>query len=291
MITYLECMPCFLQQALKCCALLKLPPETTKQVVDQVAIRIPHLSIEKSPPWNSRLIYDDIQTITGVKDPFLAIKKQSNLQALKLYDMAKKQIYESPDPIQMAIRIAAAGNVIDYGTYRTIPEITTAFKDSLNHSFSVFQYTLFAQQLKGAKKILYLADNAGEIVFDRLLIETIQKPVVLAVRGLPIINDALRQDAIDVGIDRIVTLIDNGTGYPGTVLEECSEPFRNAFESADLIISKGQGNFETLCNVDAPICMIFMMKCPQVVQHVQSMFAPDPPARQGQFVLACKGVL
>jgi hypothetical protein len=281
-------MPCFLQQALKCADLLNLSSEQSKEIVDRVAMRIPQLTIEKSPPWNSRIIYDEIKAITGVDDPFLEIKKQSNQQAMQLFDMAKERVRQSADPLNMAIRIAAAGNVIDYGTQHTIPEIKTAFNNSLDQPFSVFCYDTFQKRLKDAEKILFLADNAGEIVFDRLLLETIQKPVTVAVRGLPIINDALRQDAIDVGIDRIASIIDNGSGYPGTVLEKCSQSFQQTFEQADLIISKGQGNFETLCDTDAPICMLFMVKCQQVVQHVQTQFAPDPPVRQGQFVLTCK---
>jgi hypothetical protein len=281
-------MPCFLQQALKCASLLNLSTEQTKRVVDQVAMKIPKLSIDQSPPWNSRIIYDEIQAVTGVDDPFLEIKKQSNQQAMQLYDMACERVRQSSDPLNMAIRIAAAGNVIDYGTQHTITEITTAFNKSLDQPFSVFCYETFQKRLNDAKNILFLADNAGEIVFDRLLLETIKKPVTFAVRGVPIINDALRQDAIDVGIDHLAEIIDNGTGYPGTVLEKCSESFKNTFEQADLIISKGQGNFETLCDSDAPICMIFMVKCQQVVQHVQRMFTPDPPLKQGQFVLSCK---
>jgi len=288
MITSLNCIPCFLQQALKCASLLNLSSEQTKRVVDRVAMRIPDLSIEKSPPWNSRIIYDEIQTITGLSDPFSDIKKQSNHQAMQLYDMARKRVQTSSDPLQTAIRMAAAGNVIDYGTQHSVPEIATAFNNSLNQPFTVFCYESFQKQLKDANNILFLADNAGEIVFDRLLIETIQKPVTFAVRGLPIINDALRQDALDVGVDRIATIIDNGAGFPGTVLENCSDTFKQAFAKADLIISKGQGNFETLCDTDAPICMIFMVKCQQVVKHVQNMFLPDPPVKQGQFVLACK---
>jgi hypothetical protein len=280
-------MPCFLQQALKCTDLLNLTSEQSKQLVDRVAMRIPQLDIEKSPPWNSRIIYDEIQVITGIDDPFLEIKKQSNQQAMQLYDMAKSRVQKADDPLKMAIRIAAAGNVIDYGTQHTIPEIQTAFNSSLDQPFSVFCYETFRRRLKDAENILFLADNAGEIVFDRLLLETIQKPVTVAVRGLPIINDALRKDAIDVGIDRIATVIDNGAGYPGTVIEKCSQSFQQAFEQADLIISKGQGNFETLCDTDAPICMIFMVKCQQVVQHVQTRYAPEPPVRKGQFVLTC----
>jgi hypothetical protein len=281
-------MPCFLHQALKCASLLNISSEQTKKVVDRVAMQIPQLSIDKSPPWNSRIIYDEIQAITGVNDPFLDIKKKSNQQALQLYDMAKKRVHQSSDPLKMAIRIAAAGNVIDYGTQNTISEIATAFNNSLEQPFSIFSYESFQKHLKHAKNILFLADNAGEIVFDRLLLEVIQKPVTFAVRGFPIINDALRQDAIDVGIDQIANVIDNGAGYPGTILEKCSETFKKAFDQADFIISKGQGNFESLCDTDAPICMIFMVKCQQVVNHVQTMFSPDPPIRQGQFVLACK---
>jgi hypothetical protein len=287
MITYLDCMPCFLKQAIKCSELLNLSAEKTKAVVDKVALTIPHLSMEQSPPFNSRSIYDAIQSITGIDDPFLAIKKESNDQALQLYPTAKKIVQNSPDPLLMSIHMAAAGNVIDYGTTQTISSIITAFQNALKQPFSVFCFESFKEKLNHANNILFLGDNAGEIVFDRLLIETIGKPVTYAVRGFPIINDALKQDAIDVGIDQLANLIDNGAGYPGTVLDKCSDTFKKAFDQADLIISKGQGNFETLSDVNGPICMIFMVKCHQVIRHVQSLYKPEPPVQQGQFVLGC----
>ena len=287
MITHLDCMPCFLQQALKCSDILNLSAENSKRVIDQVALTIPHLSMEKSPPFNSRLIYDAIISITGIEDPFLPIKNDSNQQALQLYPTAKQMVIDSPDPLLTAIHIAAAGNVIDYGTTQTISSITAAFQNALKQPFSVFCFDSFKKRLKTANNILILGDNAGEIVFDRLLIETINKPVTYAVRGLPIINDALRKDAIDVGIDQIATLIDNGSGYPGTVLEKCSQNFKDVFNQSDLIISKGQGNFESLCDIKGPVCMIFMVKCRQVVQHVQTLYQPAPPVQTGNFVLAC----
>jgi uncharacterized protein with ATP-grasp and redox domains len=119
-----------------------------------------------------------------------------------------------------------------------------------------------------ARSILYLADNAGEIVFDRLLIERLPAGrVTVVVRGAPVINDATRADAQVAGLDRIAEIIDNGSDAPGTVLEDCSAQFRERFESADVIIAKGQGNFETLSAAGANICFLLKIKCPVLATH------------------------
>ncbi|MBN1361800.1 MAG: DUF89 family protein, partial [Sedimentisphaerales bacterium] len=127
--------------------------------------------------------------------------------------------------------------------------------------------------LKGAvaaaETILYLGDNAGEIVFDRLLIEQMPlEKVTFVVRGSPILNDALLADAQAVGLTDLIDVIDNGADAPGTILEGCSKAFRRRFEKADLVISKGQGNYETLSDVDKDIFFLLRPKCAVLARHL-----------------------
>ena len=134
-----------------------------------------------------------------------------------------------------------------------------------------------------AQDILYLADNAGEIVFDRLLIEQLpMQKITVVVKGFPIINDATMEDAVAAGLTEIVSVIDNGSDAPGTILEICSDAFVSRFEQADLIITKGQGNYETLSDIDKNIYFILKAKCPVI--------ASDLGCPIGQMVLINKRV-
>jgi len=169
----------------------------------------------------------------------------------------------------MATRLAIAGNVIDLGAKADLKEddARTAVARSMEEPFHG-DLDAFRRAVESAERILYLGDNAGEIVFDRLLIEQLSpRPVVFAVRGVPVINDATVHDALQAGLQNLVEVIDNGSDAPGTVLADCSEEFRRRFHDADLIVSKGQGNFETLFGETAPIFFLFKVKCPVVALH------------------------
>jgi uncharacterized protein with ATP-grasp and redox domains len=134
--------------------------------------------------------------------------------------------------------------------------------------FDECEYDLFKESLNKAKKILYIADNAGETVLDKLLIEQIKKPVKYAVRSKPIINDATIEDANDAGIDEIAEIVSSGCDAPGTILDLCSDEFRKIYENADLIISKGQGNYETLSGQTRPIFFLLKVKCPVIARDI-----------------------
>jgi len=173
-------------------------------------------------------------------------------------------IAESQDPFGLAVRLSIAGNVIDLGVDGGITESIArqSIKNTLHEPFEGDTNEL-KQSIDAADRILYLADNAGEIVFDRLLIEQMPTDrVTLVVRGGPILNDATIEDARSAGMCELVEVIDNGSDAPGTVLEDCSEAFRKRFAQANLVISKGQGNFETLSDNQANISFMFKVKCP-----------------------------
>ena len=148
-------------------------------------------------------------------------------------------------------------------------EVKKTINDSLSGYLNPKQVQIFKNAVIEAEKILYLADNAGEIVFDHLLIEQLPiEKITVVVKGSPVINDATIDDANVVGLGRIVEVIDNGSDGPGTILETCSQNFRDRFEGADLIIAKGQGNYETLSDIDKNIFFLLKAKCPVIARDL-----------------------
>lgn len=189
--------------------------------------------------------------------------------ARELLPSFQKKIAASADPFSSAVRLAIAGNVIDFGVKGNLSEhevfsaLESAFDEAVEGDLEAFKEDAFS-----AEKILYLADNAGEIVFDLPLIQALAaKNITVAVRGAPIINDATIDDALEAGIAEFAAIIDSGSDVPGTVLEECKEEFRRVYYEADVVIAKGQGNFETLCDTRKKIFYLFKVKCPVVSSH------------------------
>ncbi|MCI5212665.1 MAG: DUF89 family protein, partial [Candidatus Electrothrix sp. ATG2] len=181
------------------------------------------------------------------------------------------------------VRVAIGGNIIDYGALHIFDAAAT-IQECFSQEFIVGDYPSFREALHGQPTVLYLCDNCGEIAFDGLLIKQLQGlgcQVTAAVRESPIINDATVEDAHACGLDTICPVISNGTGCPGTPLESCSGEFREYFQAADLIISKGMGNFETLSEVSAPIFFLFTVKCSQVARHLTEHQCFDPGCLTG----------
>jgi uncharacterized protein with ATP-grasp and redox domains len=238
-----------------------------------------HLSqvgAEAIPPEIGREAYRLIAEKTGIPDPYAEIKKECTQKALSLYPRLKERIASAEDRLAMAVRVAIAGNVIDFGAQAHF-DLDEDLDALLSQKLAVDHFREFRQVLKGAKKILYLADNAGETVFDRVLVEEMARPVVYAVRGKPIINDAVVQDALDAGIAKAADIVSSGTDAPGTILSLCTEHFLNIFRTADLIISKGQGNYEALSEESRPIFFLLKTKC--------AVIAEDMGVKEGGLVL------
>ena len=276
MRTYLDCIPCFFKQALYTADCAGADEQTKKKIIDDVAKLIPHIPLGTPPPQTARIIYHIIRTHTNSIDPFGQLKKESNKRALDIYPFLKNTVKKSPDKLLTAIQIAIAGNIIDYGAKHSL-DMEKELDNILNGSFAVanqdiFHYAQFKADLEKSQTILYLADNAGELVFDRILMEQISptKNITVAVKDKPAINDALMADATQCGIHAIAEVISNGYDAPGTILKYCSDKFLSAFHNADMIISKGQGNFETLSDEKAPIYFLFKVKCPVVANHINA---------------------
>jgi len=237
------------------------------QILNEVSLSLPEIHFGATPPEIGREVYRIISKRTGIKDPYRKIKEKCTRQALSLYPELKKLINSSEDRLMTAIRISIAGNIIDFGANFDF-DLKKDVGTILSQDFSINHYREFCEALDKARKILYLADNAGETVFDRFLIEEINKPVIYVVRAHPIINDATREDALLAGIDKVAEIVSSGCDAPGNILKFCSDEFLKVYRSADLIISKGQGNYEGLSDEDRPIFFLLKAKCHVIARDI-----------------------
>ena len=229
------------------------------------------MNLDDPPPVMAANIQGSIREFTGCDDPYLSVKRHFNRRVLELLDGFRQQVERSSKPFDMAVRLAIAGNIIDFGPFANVDEamVHDAVNRALQAEIPADSIKRIERQIDKADSILYLADNAGEIVLDRLLIEQMPaEKVTFVVKGGPIINDALLEDAQDVGITEMVEVIDNGSEAAGTALKTCSESFLQRFDSADVIIAKGQANYETLSEVDANTFFLFTAKCPVIAGDV-----------------------
>jgi hypothetical protein len=220
-----------------------------------------------------QLIHRIVTKETGNTDPCLEIKKQCNEIALELQPELKKIIEKLSDRFLTAAKLAIAGNIIDFATPTEFSSdiMSDTINETLSNQVDPASFKLLKKNIEKANKILYLGDNAGEIIFDKIFIDELPKnKITFCVRGLPILNDALMDDAKKAGLTSMVKVIDSGTDLPGIILDECSAEFKNCFNEADLIIAKGQGNFETLNDNKKNIFFLFKVKCPAVANETGS---------------------
>ena len=289
MRTTLDCLVCFMRQARSAGLLATDNPALQRQLLDGAGRYMEKVDTELSPPENAVGLYALFAEILGDNDPFAQVKQEGNDFALSLQEEIEQRIQVADDPLRAAVRVAIAGNIIDYGALHSFDAAAT-MQECFDREFVLDDYPVLLEALQGKPKVLYLCDNCGEIVFDGLLIKEMNRlgcQVTAAVRESPIINDATVEDAQSCGLDRICSVISNGTRCPGTPLESCSEEFKEHFRAADLIISKGMGNFETLSEVSAPIFFLFTVKCSQVARHLTERqgFAPGFLKGAGEMVL------
>ncbi|MBN1534083.1 MAG: DUF89 family protein [Spirochaetes bacterium] len=265
----LECIPCFARQAIDAVRVAVNDEAQRMTVMRRIMGELSLIDFRQPPPVAARTIHRILRSETGVDDPFRGAKERFTAMAMELLPSFEKRIARYADRFAAAVRLAVAGNVIDLGAKGDLTE-EEAF-DAVGRALDepvAGDIGALERAVSSASKILYVADNAGELVFDRPLIGMLPAGcVTVAVRGVPVINDATREDAVAAGIPDIAAVIDNGSDAPGTVLEDCGSEFLRAYQNADLVISKGQGNYETLSDEDKNIFFLFKVKCPVVAGH------------------------
>ncbi|MEA2063325.1 MAG: ARMT1-like domain-containing protein [Gemmatimonadota bacterium] len=277
MKTYLDCIACGVRQALEAARRVSDDPEFHERILRETLEKLARMDYCLPPPAIARDIHRLTRSLSGVEDPFFEDKRRFNNYVLDRLDHYKSMVSSSPDPFETALRLALAGNVIDLGVRSEIEEseVESTVSQALEAELDREAVEDFRKTLQNARNVLYVADNAGEIVFDRLLIETIldrqgAPEICLLVRGQPILNDVTAEDASLVGIDKICRVVDNGTDSPGTILEDCSPECLAEFERAELVISKGQGNYETLSELEQDTFFLLKVKCPVIARDIGS---------------------
>jgi uncharacterized protein with ATP-grasp and redox domains len=266
----LDCMLCFVRQVLDTAGMVSDDPSDHERIMREMLSYISQMGMDRPPPVLGQAIHRQLREISRVEDPYRNVKDYQNRMALNLLPMLKAKVNASSDPLMTAVRLAIAGNILSMTASGNVTEsdVSESISKGLTEP-SCMEEAGFKQAVAEAKDILYLADNAGEIVFDRLLIEQLLPiPVKIAVRGAPVINDATRIDAEAAGLHEIIEIIHNGSDAPGTILEDCNDEFLRCFNDADLIVAKGQANFETLNNQARNIFFLFKAKCRVVATHI-----------------------
>ena len=270
MSTYLDCIPCFLRQSLEAARNATGDARVHEELMRDVLRMTAEMDLGRPPPFVGQAIHRRLRELTGVKDPYRAAKSHFNRLAMEALPELAAVVRRAPDPLLAAAKFSIAANAIDMGVAAALTEaeVRAALHEAPHGPFHGDSGD-FRKAVADATDILYLADNAGEIAVDRLLIEELgPKRVTLAVRGAPVLNDATFADAREVGMHELVEVIDNGSDAPGTILTDCSVSFQERFSRADLVVAKGQGNFETLSGVEGNLFFLFKVKCPLIARHV-----------------------
>lgn len=274
MKTSLDCVPCFMRQALKGARLaapgdMDIQERTVRAMAELLSVT----DLSVPPPALAALFYRRISEITGTADPFLELKKIANAAALELLPELEQRLERDAaaglDTLRIALGISLVGNYIDSGVPHDFP-----WQDALKSEVDgvhLEAYDLFREKVKAGAEVMILGDNAGEIVLDQLLVKELQKlgcSVVYVVRGKVVLNDAVLQDAEETGLTKLCEVVSSGTDAPGTVRERCNPEFVQRMDSAEVLISKGQGNYESLEGENMNIFFAFKAKCPVVAEKL-----------------------
>jgi uncharacterized protein with ATP-grasp and redox domains len=264
-----DCYVCAMRQALAAARLVSDDPEVHYRVLEEAAGHLTRGGRDITPPEAGEGLYRMVRELSGNDDPFATMKRRQNDAVMDILPWLRDTIAGADDPVLMAVRLAIAGNTVDPGAQASF-NLENSIMQAVEGERDLDRYPAFAESLSGAKKVLLVADNCGEAVFDLALIETMQEArggeidVTVAVRSAPIINDITEVEAREIGLDRLARIIESGSEMPGTVLLRTTDEFREAFDSSDLVISKGQGNWETLEDSEREVFFMFQAKCPAV---------------------------
>lgn len=277
---YPECYQCTLNQLLKISKLTGLGERDQIIVVKKMLKILCNASDNITPPEMAGIAYDIIKKIynngnNSVFDPYSKIKEESNRIALSYYDSVKSKVKKSGDILNEALKISAAGNIIDFGIFENHKfDFKKELKKYMDSPFTASDMVHFKKLISKAETLLFIGDNAGEIVFDRILIEILKQEypgikITYTVRETPVLNDITFNDVRETGLDKVCDVISSGSKIPGTKWDKCSDRFKYLFNTSDVIISKGQGNYETLCGVkNGKLFFLFLVKCDIIARHV-----------------------
>lgn len=273
-----ECLHCYLKQVQKVSKILEIEDDIKESVVREVLKQLSEADYDKTNP---EIMYDTwgiITKIVGDKNPYKSIKEFYNNEMMKIYNVLKDSLNSSPKQyrLQKAILLAIEGNLIDFGAnhYFDGEAMTKSLIEGPKHNLAINHTDELCKRIKKAKKLLYIGDNCGEIVLDKLMISVIKDEnpnikITFSVRSDSILNDITVDDADQVGMKEVAEVIDSGSGESGAVLHKCSQSFMQCYNEADVIIAKGQGNYESLNESDNDkLFFLFIAKCQKVADYL-----------------------
>ena len=268
MRTFPECYDCLTRQALSAMNSAEVDQKTQAQIIKKVINAIEKADDSLSPPeiasQTNRIVRESVE----IDDLYKELKSKSHHIALEHLGNLRDLSKQGKDKLEQGLKISAVGNMVDIlhaREYHLWYEVEiTVRQELLGGSVEAFR-----KRIKESPYLLYLADNVGETVFDRVFIETLDIPVIYAVKGGPILNDATLEDALAAGIDQVAKIIETGSRGPGTILNQCSEEFQNLFEKSDVILAKGQANYETLDARGDRIFFLLRVKCPIISREMK----------------------
>ncbi|RKZ23468.1 hypothetical protein DRQ23_03010 [bacterium] len=261
------CFPCAMNFALR--TMKFVGEENNTELMIKVARGIASIKPDKTPAHMGTIISRIIRVETGKNDPYLEEKRRENEIALQVYPLLKEYVRNSHDPLGAALKVSALGNAIDLGVSGEIHLDFEKLEEELHFEFKKDEKEIFRERLKEAESLLLIADNAGEIIFDRVLLEEITGlKRMVAVKSGPVINDITIKDVYGTGIENIAEIVETGSDSLGIIMEEVSEDFRKIFYDVDIVIAKGHANTETLVDIDREVFFLLRAKCDYVAEYM-----------------------
>lgn len=267
-------LPCLVNQVIKVADITQAPDR--EALYRKIFTFLAQLDFQKTNPEVIGETFAILKTHLKNDDPYYEVRKYYNMLLMDMSESIEEHIRSHEYPFYQAVKYAVIGNIIDFNPIynRTMDEIMKFINDAEHLDFTINHVEALQKDIQEAKTLLYLGDNCGEICLDKLLIKQIKKEnpnlkVYFGVRGAAVVNDSIEADAYDVGIDEYATIISNGDYALGTVLERTSETFRKVFESADVVIAKGQANYECLSEYEKKkIYFLLMVKCQVIANDI-----------------------
>jgi len=278
MNTEFRCIPCIVNSYIRLAETGVIPKSRQEEIIRRLLKFLSQVEYDQSPPVLGRKLHSLIREVLQNPDPYHQIKEHYNGMMLDLYSSFEEMVDRSPDPFDTAMRLAIAGNVIDFGSQYQF-DVMDTINGVIGAKLAIDDSLHLRNDLKHAASLLYIGDNCGEIVLDKLFLESINLPqIYFVVRGGPIINDATINDANMVGLEKVAKVITTGDDAPGAVWESSSKEFKDHFTNADIVISKGQGNLEGL--IDVPhdhLYFLLVTKCDLIAERIGM--------RKGEYVI------
>lgn len=268
-----NCLPCVVNQVIKVANITGV--NTKEELLREVFSYLSKMNYDTTTPEIIGEIFGMIKRHTNNPDPYKETRNYYNTMFLNLLPEFERKIEQAEDSYMLAIRYAIVGNIIDFNPIHNtlLEEVYDCFEKMELLELAIDDSHLLLKDIRNGETLLYLGDNCGEICLDKILLKKIKElnpniKLLFGVRGKSVVNDSIAEDAYSVGIDEYAEVIDNGDGSLGTVLKRTSPSFKDVYKKADVVIAKGQANYECLSEENKNIYFLLMTKCDVIANDI-----------------------